>query len=319
MKAPDDLVPPVPTVDPAARLVFIVNATSGSTAPEDKRAAIEAVLAEAGREGELRFIRPADLARAADEAALTALHSRPAVVAVGGDGTINVVARAAHAHGCAMGLVAQGTFNYFARTHGLPEDAAEATRVLLQGTPVPVQVGVVNEQLFLVNFSLGLYPEMLKDREAYTARFGRYRLVVLFASATTLLRTYRPLRLSIRCEGAVREITTPTLFVGNNRLQLERLGLPEAEAPDTGRLAAVMLRPIGTLAMLRLMWRGALGTLGEADTIERFEFTQMQVRPRVLPGRHSIRVAMDGEVRRLRVPLDIGCSPRPLFLIKPQS
>ena len=238
---------------------------------------------------------------------------------MGGDGTINAVARAAHAHGCAMGLVPQGTFNYFARTHGLPEDAAEATRVLLQGAPVPVQVGVVNEQLFLVSASLGLYPEMLKDREAYTARFGRHRLVVLFASATTLLRTYRPLRLRIRCEGVVREITTPTLFVGNNRLQLERLGLPEAEAPDDGRVAAVMLRPIGTLAMLGLMLRGALGTLGEADTIERFEFTQMQVRPRLLPGRRSIRVAMDGEVRRLCVPLDIGRSPRPLFLIKPRS
>jgi hypothetical protein len=42
------------------------------------------------------------------------------------------------------------------------------------------------------------------------------------------------------------------------------------------------------------------------------------VRPRLLPGRHSIRVAMDGEVRRLRVPLDIGRSSRPLFLIKPR-
>ena len=319
MKAPDNLAAMLPTVDPEARLVFIVNAASGSVAPEDKRAAIEAALAEAGREGELRFVRPADLAQAANQAALTALQRRSAVVAVGGDGTISAVARAAHAHGCAMGLVPQGTFNYFARTHGLPEDAAEATRVLLQGAPVPVQVGVVNEQLFLVSASLGLYPEMLKDREAYTARFGRHRLVVLFASATTLLRTYRPLRLRIRCEGVVREITTPTLFVGNNRLQLERLGLPEAEAPDDGRVAAVMLRPIGTLAMLGLMLRGALGTLGEADTIERFEFTQMQVRPRLLPGRRSIRVAMDGEVRRLCVPLDIGRSPRPLFLIKPRS
>jgi diacylglycerol kinase family enzyme len=218
-----------------------------------------------------------------------------------------------------MGLVPQGTSNYFARSHGLPEDAAEATRMLLKGAPVPVQVGVVNEQLFLVNVSLGLYPEMMKDRETYTARFGRHRLVVLFASATTLLRTYRPLRLSIRCEGAEREVTTLTLFVGNNRLQFERIGLHEAGALDDGRVAAVMLRPLSTLAMLVLMLRGALGTLGEADTIQRFQFTQMQVRPRLLPGMRSIRVAMDGEVSRLRVPLDIGCSPRPLFLVKARS
>lgn len=319
MKAPGKPEALLPTVDPEARLVFIINAASGSVAPEEKRAAIEAALAEAGREGELRFVRPADLAKAADEAARTALQRRSAVVAVGGDGTLNAVARAAHAHGCPMGLVPQGTFNFFARTHGLPEDAAEATRVLLRGAPVAVQVGVVNAQLFLVNASLGLYPEMLKDREAYTARFGRHRLVVLLASATTLLRTHRPLRLQIRCEGSLREVTTPTLFVGNNRLQLERVGLPEAQAMDSGRIAAVMLRPITTLAMLGLMLRGALGTLGQADTIERFEFTQMQVRPQLLPGRRSIRVAMDGEVKRLRVPLDIGRSPRPLFLIKPQS
>ena len=318
MKAPDKLAARSPTVEPEARLVFIVNAASGSIAPEEKRAAIEAALAEAGREGELRFVRPADLAQAADEAARTAMHRRSAVVAVGGDGTLNAVARAAHALGCPMGLVPQGTFNYFARTHGLPQDAAEATRVLLRGAPVAVQVGVVNEQLFLVNASLGLYPELLKDREAYTARFGRHRLVALFASATTLLRTHRPLRLHIHCEGSAREITTPTLFVGNNRLQLERVGLSDDQAPDDGRIAAVMLRPISTLEMLGLMLRGALGTLGESDTIERFEFTLMQVRPRLLPGRQSIRVAMDGEVRRLRVPLDIGRSPRPLFLIKPQ-
>ena len=319
MTAQDPLAALLPTEDPAAQLVFIVNAASGSTAPEAKRAAIEAALAEAGRAGELRFVRPADLAQAADEAALTARRRRTAVVAVGGDGTINAVARAAHAHGCAMGLVAQGTFNYFARAHGLPEDAAEATRVLLQGAPVPVQVGFVNEQLFLVNASLGLYPEMLKDREAYTARFGRHRLVVLLASASTLLRSYRPLRLRIHCAGTVREVTTPTLFVCNNRIQLERMGLLDAHAPDDGQVAAVMLRPVGTLAMLGLMLRGALGTLGGADTIERFGFTQMQVRPRLLPGRRHIRVAMDGEMSRLRVPLDIGCSPRPLFLIKPRS
>jgi hypothetical protein len=38
-----------PTVDPTGRLVFIVNTASGSTVPEDQRAAIEAALAETGR------------------------------------------------------------------------------------------------------------------------------------------------------------------------------------------------------------------------------------------------------------------------------
>ena len=53
----------------------------------------------------------ADLTRVAQEAALKARTTRTAVVAVGGDGTINTVAQAAHREGCAMGVVPQGTFN----------------------------------------------------------------------------------------------------------------------------------------------------------------------------------------------------------------
>ena len=71
----------------------------------------------------------------AHEAADQAIATRTAVVAVGGDGTLNTVAQAAHAVGCAMGVVPQGTFNYFARTHGIPTDPAEAARLLLRWAP----------------------------------------------------------------------------------------------------------------------------------------------------------------------------------------
>ncbi|HSN80882.1 MAG TPA: diacylglycerol kinase family protein, partial [Rhodoferax sp.] len=71
-----------------------------------------------------------------------------------GDGTLNTVAQAAHAVGCAMGVVPQGTFNYFARTHGIPVDPREAVRLLLHAAPQPVQVDGVNDRVFLVNASL---------------------------------------------------------------------------------------------------------------------------------------------------------------------
>ena len=57
-----------------------------------------------------------------------------------------------------------------------------------------------------------------------------------------------------------------------------------------------MLRPIGTLSMIRLMLHGAMGTLGEAQSVERFEFDHMVVRPTLAPGRRGVKVAFDGEV-----------------------
>jgi diacylglycerol kinase family enzyme len=311
-----------PEIDPASPLQFVINAAAGSSDADAKRAVIETALRAGGRRGELLFCSPAELARVAQEAAAMARADRTAVVAVGGDGTLHTVAQAAHAVGCAMGVVPQGTFNYFARTHGIPADPTEAVGLLLRSAPAPVQVAGINDRVFLVNASLGLYPDLLEDREAYKARFGRSRWVAFVAACATLLRAQRRLRLHIETGGTVRDMQTLTLFVGNNRLQLQQFGAePEdtlAGTPGEGSMAGLMLRPIGTLSMIRLMLHGAMGTLGEAQSVERFEFHHMVVRPTLAPGRRLVKVAFDGEVTRMRAPLDFRVLAKPLCLLMPR-
>lgn len=311
-----------PELDPAAPIQFVINAAAGSSDADMKREVIESVLRAEGRSGHLHFCTPQDLASVARESAQRALSTRAAVVAVGGDGTLNTVAQAAHAAGCAMGVVPQGTFNYFARTHGIPADPAEAVRQLLHSAPVPVQVAGINERVFLVNASLGLYPDLLEDREAYKARFGRSRWVAFVAACATLLRAQRRLRLHIETGGTVRDMQTLTLFVGNNRLQLQQFGAePEdtlAGTPGDGSMAALVLRPIGTLSMMGLMLHGAMGRLGEAAGVERFEFDHLVVRPTLAQGRRGVKVAFDGEVAMMRAPLDIRVLAKPLYLLRPQ-
>ena len=306
-----------PEIDRDARTVFIINAASGTAGAEAKREALEAALKASGRAGELVFAPAAELAAIARVQAAKAKAAHSAIVAVGGDGTINAVAQAAYAEGCAMGVVPQGTFNYFARTHGLPAEPAAAVQALLQAEPQPVQVGSVNGTVFLVNASLGLYPNLLEDREAYKARFGRSRFVALASAFATLLREHRQLRLRIEQDGQVRSVRTPTLFVGNNRLQLEQVGLPPAAGAEAGHIAAVMLRPIGTLAMLWLLVRGAFGSLGGADDVESFAFQQMVVTPARHSGRRGVKVAFDGEIAWMHAPLRFEVAPRPLWLLKP--
>jgi diacylglycerol kinase family enzyme len=310
-------MPPI-RYDTQAPLQFVINGASGQNDADTKRAAIEAALARAGRRGELHVARPQELAQVARECAATACASGSAVVAVGGDGTINTVAQAAHGSGCAMGVMPQGTFNYFARTHGIPPEPAEAAAALLAATPRPVQIGLVNRKVFLVNASLGLYPELLQDREAYKARFGRSRPVALVSGLVTLLREHRQLRLRIERGGVSRDVRTPTLFVGNNRLQLEQIGVRTLGGVEQGCVAAVMLRPIGTLAMLGLLLRGALGSLGEADDVETFGFDRMVVQPSLKYGTRRIKVAVDGEVLWMDAPLRFEVAEVPLYLLAPE-
>jgi diacylglycerol kinase family enzyme len=215
-----------------------------------------------------------------------------------------------------MGVLPQGTFNYFARAHGIPTDAAQAVQALLQWHPVPVQLGLINEHVFLVNASLGLYPQLLQEREANKSRFGPGRLVALASALVTWLGPHRLLHLHIERGESVRDVKTAMLFIGNNRLQLDQVGWPQARALDQGYMAAVMLRPMGTLAMLWLLLRGSVGQLGDASAVESFTFHRLVVKPRLAWGHRGIKVAFDGEVCHMRAPLEFRISPKPLYLLK---
>ncbi|MED5621825.1 diacylglycerol/lipid kinase family protein [Ideonella sp. BN130291] len=305
---------------PQAPFIVLLNADSGHEDAGEAREAIASVLRAADRPH--RFValeRGRPIAELARQAAREAAAQGGAIVAAGGDGTVNAVAAAAHESRCVMGVVPQGTFNYFARTHHIPEGTAEAAQLLVAGRPRPVQVGRVNERLFLVNASLGLYPELLEDREAFKQRLGRSRLVALLSALWTLTRQARQLRLEIQpADGRPgMRVITPSLFVGNNRLQLEQVGLPEAGGVTRGRVAGVMLRPVGTLALLRLMLSGAFGRLGEAEDVMHFEFERLVVNAGPRHGSRRLKVAADGEVLWMRAPIVFEVAHEPLCLITP--
>ena len=305
-------------VDAAAPLFIVLNISSGTDDAVKTREIIEGVLTEAGREHRLQVV--ADATRLHDIARQTVEAARArggVVVAAGGDGSINAMAQATLGSGCPIGVLPLGTFNYFSRTHGIPSDLAGATRLLLTARAHPVQVGLVNDRVFLINASLGMYPKLLEDREAFKRKFGRTRLVAVGAGVVTVLRHHRQLRLSIEQGGSTRQMRTPTLFVGNNPLQLEQAGIAEAPLLAQGQLAAVTLRPMGTLTMLWLAVRGAFGQLGEAESVTSFAFRRIVVRPATPYGTRRVKVAIDGEITWLRAPIEFRVAPEALHLLKP--
>ncbi|MEO8012539.1 diacylglycerol kinase family protein [Polaromonas sp.] len=298
-------------------LFIVFNAGSGHRDADEEKQTISRVLQEGGREFEFLQCEGSEsmdtLARRAVGQA-TARHG--VVVAAGGDGTINAVANAVLGSGCPFGVIPQGTFNYFGRDNAISQDSGQAAQVLLRGRLMPVQAGKVNGRLFLVNASVGLYPKLLEDREAWKQQFGRSRFVALVSGIATLLQARGQLDLRIESAGRVTSLRTPTLFVGNNRLQLAQAGIDaqQAGAVGQGQLAAVAVRPIGTLALFGLLLRGVLGRLGEAENIRSFSFRRLTVTPRRMK---RIKVATDGEIFWTRTPLVFEVAPESLLLLVP--
>lgn len=309
---------PTPTTLHATRSAYyvILNRGSGSADADAHREQIASVLGADGRRCEFLLpTRGERLPMTARRAVALARQHRGVVVAAGGDGTINAVAQAVHGSDCPLGVIALGTFNYFARVHGIPQGAEAGARALLHAQCEPVQAGLVNDQLFLVNASLGLYPQLLQDREAYKRQLGRSRTVAMIAGIATLLREFRQLRLEIKTDGTTRHLRTPTLIVVNNQLQLERLGFAEADALQHGQLVGIAIKPIDSGAMLGLLLRGLLGSLGEAKHVMSLPLRNLTVRPL---ARRRIKLAVDGEILRMTTPLVFTVAPQPLLLMKPR-
>jgi diacylglycerol kinase family enzyme len=296
--------------------LIVLNPGSGRGMGEDARALIENELKASGRSYRFVPVEGQGVLAANDHAAELAAREGGVLVVAGGDGTVNCAAQAALRHRCPLGVIPMGTFNLFAREHGLSLDLQEATRGLLQAGPRPVQVGLVNQRVFLVNAAVGLYPKLLEDREQAKQLLGRRRRwIAVVAGLKSLLQWRWPLLLDAELDGEVTRLRTPSLFVCNNRLQLQRLGAEEAVAEAVGRgvLAALVAPQVGTWGKFKLLGRALLGRLADG------EVRTLALRSLILAQRSArrLKVQTDGEVVWMELPLHFSVSPQPLMLLLP--
>lgn len=300
-------------------LFLVMNSASGSRDGDETRRTIEHVLSANGRSYELMQVnKGSQLVDTARRALDLALEQSGVVVAVGGDGTLNAVANEVLGKDVPLGILPQGTFNYFGRLYGIPQDTKAALACLLDAVIRPVDIGLLNGHVFLVNASLGLYPQLLEDREAYKHRYGRSRRVALWSAIATLMRPHRLLHLQIDIEGKPRrDVHTPTLIVDNNALQLKHIGIDRVGEIKRHHLVAITCRSRGTLALYGLLLRGLLSRLGAAENVDSFSFDTITVQPR--RGRTRIKVAMDGEITRMSAPLEFRIAPDKLPLLVPRD
>lgn len=307
-----------PDLDAHPPWVVVINSASGRQEGEAIARLIRDALSQAGCQCSIRLVAHAEeIAAVAEQAARQARERRGVLVGVGGDGTLNAVAAAAIQAEAAFSAIPGGTFNYFGRSNGFPETPEAAIQAVLHGRLRPAQVGQVNGRIFLVNASFGLYPQLLEDREVFKQRWGRSRLVAWGAAFLTLFGRHRLHRLHLQSGEMEEVMLASTVFVGNNRLQFEHMGLPDASVVDDGMLLGLVLRPVGRLGLVRLALQGAMGRLADADEVASKVFRRLRVAPGGWWRRRTVKVAMDGEQHRMRSPLVFDVSPRPLWLMAP--
>jgi len=296
------------------RVAVVVNEQGGTAANQASLGeTLRAAFDKAGIDADLLLVPSEQLPDAIEEAAEAAGFD--ALVAGGGDGTMSLAAAAALRHDRTLGILPLGTLNHRARDAGIPADLDGAVGVIAAGRVRAIDVAEVNGHIFVNNSSVGLYPLMVREREAQQRQLGRGKRLAMLVASIRALRHFGRRRLTIRIAGQEQPIVTPLLFVGNNRYETSLFALGRRTALDRGELCLYALLVHNRRQLLSLAIRGIFGTLDQQrDFISVTGVTEAEIGT----GRPVLNLAADGETLQLETPLRYRVRPRALRLLMPE-
>jgi diacylglycerol kinase family enzyme len=296
-----------------AAIVVIVNAGSGGGNDAALVDRLAGHFKAAGLHAEI------ELAHGGDEI-ITAVGNAvarrpPLIVAGGGDGTVSTVAAALVDTGIVFGVLPLGTLNHFAKDLGIPLELADAVAVLAHGEAGRVDVGEVNGRIFVNNSGLGLYPDIVHDRERQQKRLRRGKWPAFVWATLSALRRYPFLFVALVVDGKEVLRKTPFVFIGNNEYRMEGFAIGERSGLEDGRLSLYVAQRPGRWRLVQLALRALTGRLRQARDFDAITATDIVVQSK----RKRIRVATDGEVTVMTPPLKYRVRPASLIVMRPRT
>lgn len=263
---------------------------------------------------EAQFITPKTGQSPAVLAADAARHAA-IVVAAGGDGTISGVAAGILDSPAALGVLPLGSRNHFAKDLRIPLDLGAAVAVIAAGHIARVDVGRVNDRVFINNSSIGLYPGIVEARESLREE-GHRKWTAMIIATWLFIKNYPGLTVHLDADGVTSTRRTPFLLVGNNEYAIDGLQVGGRTKLDEGKLFAYLTPRTRTRDLPALVGKALIGRAGQSGAFEIIRAAEFTIRS---PRMHRLAVAIDGEVTTLDSPLKYRACPRALRVVVPQD
>lgn len=219
-------------------LTFIVNPAAGNGYALKIEQQLQAELTR--REIEASFLRTGAPGHATELAREVAAKPEcTGVIAVGGDGTAFEVACGLMNTGVALGVIPAGTGNDFIKTVGVPKKPLAALENILNGRARPVDVGSLNDRLFLNVCGTGFDVTVL-DYTLAAKKYARGILPYLIGLVRGVAH-YAPVHVRFIADGEAQERDVLICSVANGRFIGGGIPICPDAAPDDGLLDLVVV------------------------------------------------------------------------------
>jgi diacylglycerol kinase (ATP) len=287
-------------------LVFIVNPRSGVKRQKAVEQAVDAFLDKTQYSYEIQHTR---FARHGTELAREAAAAGAfAVVAVGGDGSVNDVATGLCGTDTALAIIPKGSGNGMARTLGLPRQTAAAIRVINGGRIAQMDIGFADERLFVSNAGVG-FEALISEKFAPSKRRGFFTYGML---VTKHLWRYHSREWRISIDGKELQTRAFMVSVANGQHFGYNFRIaPQADWKD-GLLDLVIVRDFPKLLGLPLLFRLMNGSLLKSRYVAHYRGREVTV---THPGLSLLQT--DGEAHPCGSAVRFRIEPSALRVIIP--
>jgi len=259
---------------------------------------------------DLEVVKPAEIEQRLKEA-IDAGAKR--ILVAGGDGTIGTAASLVAKKQVELAILPGGTLNHFARDHNIPTDLGKAALLAGgKGIVTGADVGYVNDCVFLNTSSIGAYVTFVRDREEFEKRLG-----YTIASLAAFVKTWSQLRsfsVTLEAKGEKQTYRSSLVFIGIGERELKMPALGSRVKNGKRGLHVMIVRGRTRARLFALALAAIAKGTKEAERLPEFDDFLVDS-CRIDLGRPITLIGLDGELKRMRTPLDFHLERDALQLV----
>lgn len=290
------------------KIAFVVNPISGTQGKELILKWIDEKLDREKYVPEILYTQRAG--HAVEIAAEKAREGVYAVVAIGGDGTINEIARSLVHTQTALGIIPCGSGNGLARHLQIPMEAKRAIDIINEGLTEIIDYGKINEIPFFCTCGVG-FDAFVSLKFSQAGKRGP--LVYLEKTLRESLK-YRPERYELEMDGNTIRYKAFLIACGNASQYGNNAYITPQATLDDGLLDVTILEPFTVLDVPALAFQLFNKTIDQNSRIKTFRCQSLRIH-RDKPG----VVHYDGDPIMMGDTLDVKIVQKGLKVIVPRN
>ena len=192
----------------ALKLLFIINKASGKN-DTDWEMTIRDYFDSTDHRAELFELPESCSVQDIEQAMVKMKPDR--VIAVGGDGTVKLIAECCIKMHIPLGILPAGSANGMAKELYIPTDAKKAMELVVAGMIKKIHLTDVNGELCIHLADMGFNAYVIKKFDSYDAR-GMWGYV---KAAWTVFRTHARMQVQIRADGGLQQKSAAMIVIAN--------------------------------------------------------------------------------------------------------